>query len=133
MEKGEEGSGPSTTRPMLLLYSFYMMSFCSRFPWGRQECSIYPPSAPCASPSSLQPAGPEVLWGCFLLACFLCILYLVMPFVTEGEEREGCGFLTEVGKHLPGRSPRMSYVAICMTRWLHTLQCLLWKVFVWHS
>ena len=27
------------------------------------------------------------------------LVNLVMSFVNEGEEREGCGFLTEVGKH----------------------------------
>lgn len=85
----EEGCESSTTRATLLLYSFYLMSFHFRFLGGRQQCSMYPPqhSAPC--PKYANGKVPSVLWGCFLLACFLCVLYLaMMPFVNEGEEIE---------------------------------------------
>lgn len=48
-------------------------------------------------------------------------------------KRQGCGFLVEVGRHLPGRSLRMSSMAICMMWWPHTQPHLEWEVFAGHS
>lgn len=132
----------STRRAMLLLYSFYVMSFHFRFFGGNKSGPFIPL---CTAPSTLlqqfcKLQDQRLGWrwgggGVSLPVGMLpvCSLPCNATCWWRWGKREECGFPIEVGQHLPGRSQRMNYVAICIMRWLYTLQHLLWKVFVWHS